>query len=130
VPGSAQTQIAKPVCFFIPQKKITPFSSLYIAPPELYSHFFARIIIDLYGKNKYSLASKNRKTKRRKIKMLLRKKDVDILANELLERTMETQQEIYIAQMEKEFEDEYSSDQIDRIYHRYRYFLRQGKKEV
>lgn len=61
--------------------------------------------------------------------MLLRKKDVDLLANELLERTLETQQEIYIAQMEKEFEDDYSSDQIDRIYHRYRYFLRQGGRE-
>ena len=44
--------------------------------------------------------------------MLLRKKDVDLLASELLERTLETQQEIYIAQMEKEFEDDYSSDQI------------------
>ena len=42
----------------------------------------------------------------RKVTMLLRKKDVDILANELLERTLETQQEIYIAQMEKEFEDD------------------------
>lgn len=33
--------------------------------------------------------------------MLLRKKDVDLLASELLERTLETQQEIYIAQMER-----------------------------
>lgn len=59
--------------------------------------------------------------------MLLRKKDVDNLANELLERSMESQQEINIAQVAKEFEDEYSSEQIDRIYHRYRYFLRQSK---
>ena len=59
--------------------------------------------------------------------MLLRKKDVDNLANELLERSMETKQEINIAQVAKEFEDEYSSEQIDRIYHRYRYFLRQSK---
>lgn len=57
--------------------------------------------------------------------MLLRKKDVDELANELLARSMENSQEINIAQVAKEFEDEYSSDQIDRIYHRYRYFLRQ-----
>lgn len=61
--------------------------------------------------------------------IMLRKKDVDVLANDLLNRTVETQQEINIAQLTKEFEDEYTSDQIDRIYHRYRYFLRQ-KQEV
>lgn len=61
--------------------------------------------------------------------MMLRKKDVDVLANGLLERTLETSQEINIAQVAKEFEDEYTSEQIDRIYHRYRYFLRQ-KQEV
>lgn len=60
--------------------------------------------------------------------MLLRKKDVDELANGLLSRTMENQQEITIAQVSKEFEDEYSSDQIDRIYHRYRYFLRKRQE--
>ena len=61
-------------------------------------------------------------------RMLLRKKDVDELANGLLSRTMENQQEITIAQVSKEFEDEYSSDQIDRIYHRYRYFLRKRQE--
>lgn len=60
--------------------------------------------------------------------MMLRKKDVDVLANGLLERTLETSQEINIAQVAKEFEDEYTSEQIDRIYHRYRYFLRQRQE--
>lgn len=59
---------------------------------------------------------------------MLRKKDVDVLANGLLERTLETSQEINIAQVAKEFEDEYTSEQIDRIYHRYRYFLRQRQE--
>lgn len=60
--------------------------------------------------------------------MLLRKKDVDVLANELLERTMESRQEINISQITEEFADEYSTDQIDRIYHRYRYFLRKQQE--